>query len=114
MASGTWFPHLCVHHHQQGRLCQQSEGLVVGDVFAVVPDGVVHGRPRDEEEDEGAVGAVQQAAHEGLLTEVEVELTRRVELRILETPAVVHVLQKHSRGGGGGGGERERERERER
>lgn len=90
-------PHLYVHHDQQTRLRQQGEGLIVGDVLAVVPHRVVDGGPRDEEEDERAVAAVHHAAHEGLLAEVEVELARRVELRILEAPAVVHVLQK--RGG---------------
>lgn len=87
-------PHLYVHHNQQTGLRQQSEGLIVGDVFAVVSDRVVHGGPRDEEEDEGAVAAVHHAAYKGFLTEVQVQLARSVELRILETPAVIYVLQE--------------------
>lgn len=89
-------PHLHAHHDQQAGLRQQSEGLIVGDVFAVVSHCVVHGGPRDEEEDEGAVAAVQHAAHKHLLTEVQVELARSVELRVLGAPAVVHILHKHS------------------
>lgn len=85
--------HLDGDHHHQARLHQDGEGLVVGDVLAVVPDGVLHGRPGDEEEDEGAVGAVQQAAQEGRLAEVHVQLARSVELRVLEAPAVVDVLR---------------------
>lgn len=90
------FTHLCVHHDQQTGLCQQGKGLIVGDVFAVVSDRVVHGGPWDEEEDEGAVAAVQHADHKGLLTEIHVQLARSVELRILETPAVIHILQKQT------------------
>lgn len=56
----------------------------------------MHGGPRDEEEDEGAVAAVQHAAHEGFLTEVEVQLAWSVELRVLETPAVIHILHKQT------------------
>lgn len=87
-------PHLYVHHNQQTGLCQQSKGLIVGDVFAVISDRVVHGGPWDEEEDEGAVAAVHHTAHKGFFTEVQVQLAWRVELRILETPAVIHILQK--------------------
>lgn len=86
--------HLHGDHHHQTRLHQNGEGLIVGDVLAVVPDRVLHGRPGDEEEDEGAVGAVQQTAQEGLLTEVHVQLARSVKLRVLEAPAVVHVLRR--------------------
>lgn len=87
--------HLYGDDHHQTRLHQNSEGLIVGDVLAVVPDRVLHGGPGDEEEDEGAVGAVHQTAQEGLLAEVHVQLAGSVELRILETPAVVHVLRRH-------------------
>lgn len=93
-----WLRYLYANDNKQTRLRQQGEGLVVCDVFSVVSNRVVHGRPGDEEEDEGAVAAVQHAAQEGLLTEVQVELTRGVKLRVLETPAVVHVLQE-PRGG---------------
>jgi len=106
--------HLYVHHDQQTGLRQQSEGLVVGDVLAVVSHRVVHGGPRDEEEDEGAVAAVHQAAHKGLLAEVQVQLARGVELWVLETPAVVHILGGIGRIGSDGGEEREGERGRER
>lgn len=59
----------------------------------------MHGSPWDEEEDEGAVPAVHHAAHKGFLIEVQVQLARSVELRILETPAVVHILQEQRIGG---------------
>lgn len=52
----------------------------------------MHGGPWDEEEDEGAVAAVQHAAHKGLLIEILVQWARSVELRILKTPAVIHIL----------------------
>lgn len=90
-------PHLDADDHQQTRLQQNGEGLIVGDVFAVVPDRVLHGGPRDEEEEEGAVGAVDQAAQEGFLVEVHVLLTGSVKLRILEAPAVAHILQREAR-----------------
>lgn len=87
--------HLDGDHHHQTRLHHNGEGLVVGDVLAVVPDRVLHGGPGDEEEDEGAVGAVQETAQEGPLAEVHVQLAGPVKLRMLETPAVVHVLRGH-------------------
>ena len=37
---------------------------------------------------------MHHAAHESFLAEVHVQLARSVELRILETPAVVHILHK--------------------
>src|SRR4029434_9378404 len=88
--------------HEQTRLCEQGEGLVVCDVLAVIPDCVVDGGVGDEEEDQGAVAAVHHTAHEGPLTVVQVHLTRRVQRRAEETPAVVNILRR----------ERERERER--
>lgn len=54
----------------------------------------MHGGPWDEEEDEGAVAALHHTAHKGFLTEVLVQLAWSVQLRILETPAVIHILQK--------------------
>lgn len=57
----------------------------------------MHGGPRDEEEDEGTVAAVQHAAEEGFLAEVHVELSRNVKLRVLEAPAVVHVLRNRTK-----------------
>lgn len=90
-------PHLEADDHHQTRLQQNGKGLIVGDVFAVVPDRVLHGGPRDEEEEEGAVGAVQQAAQEGFLVEEHVELSGSVKLRILEAPAIVYVLQTEAR-----------------
>uniref|UniRef100_A0A8D0AAL2 Uncharacterized protein n=1 Tax=Sander lucioperca TaxID=283035 RepID=A0A8D0AAL2_SANLU len=78
-------------------LGEESEGLVVGDVLPVVPHGVVHGCVRDEKEHHGAVAAVESTLEEGLLAEVQVELTGNVELRILETPHVVHILTSRER-----------------
>lgn len=40
---------------------------MVGDVFAIVPDGIAHCGPRDQEEDEGAEAAVQQTAQKDFL-----------------------------------------------
>lgn len=57
----------------------------------------MHGSPRDEEDDEGAVAALHHTAHKGFLTEVQVQLAWSVELRILETPAVIHILQKETK-----------------
>lgn len=37
---------------------------------------------------------MHHAVHKGLFTEVQVELAGTVELRELETPAVVHILQE--------------------
>lgn len=54
----------------------------------------MNGGPGDEEEDDGAVGAVHHTAQEDFLIEVHVQLARSVELRILEAPAVVHVLRR--------------------
>lgn len=51
----------------------------------------------DEEEHQGAVAAVDGTFEEGLLTEVQIQLTRNVELRMLETPHVVHVLTSRGR-----------------
>lgn len=92
--AGFTLTHLYGDDHHQTCLHQNSEGLIVGDVLAVVPDRVLHGGPGDEEEDEGAVGAVHQTAQEGFLAEVHVQLAWSVKLRILETPAVVHVLRR--------------------
>lgn len=88
-------PHLYAHHHQQRRLRQQSEGLVVGDVFAVVSHRVAHGGPRDKVDHQGGVAALNQAEQEVFLIEVHVPLARDVELRVLAAPAVVYILQKH-------------------
>ena len=82
---------------QQARLGEEGEGLVVGDVLPVVPHGVVQGGVRDEEEHQGAVAAVEGTLEEGLLAEVEVELTGNVELRMLETPHVVHILRDETK-----------------
>lgn len=38
--------------NKQAGLRQQGEGLIICDVFAIISDGVAHGCPRDEEEDE--------------------------------------------------------------
>lgn len=56
---------------------------MVSNVFAVIADRVLHGRPRDKEEDKGAVATVHHAAKEDFLAEVHVTLARSVELRIL-------------------------------
>lgn len=98
--AGPTLTHLDGDDHHQTRLHQNSHGLIVGDVLAVIPDRVLHAGPGDEEEDEGAVGAVQQAAQEGCLAEVHVQLAWSVKLRILETPAVVHVLRDNQSNSG--------------
>lgn len=63
-------PHLYVHHNEQTGLSQQSKGLIVCDVFAVISDRVTHGSPWYEEEDEGAVATVHHTAHKDFLIEV--------------------------------------------
>lgn len=54
----------------------------------------MHGGPGDKEENEGAVAAVDHTAHKSFLIKVQVQLARRVELRILKTPTIIHILQK--------------------
>lgn len=88
--------HLSVHHNQQTGLYQQSKGLIVSDIPAVVSDRVPHGGPWDEEEDEGAVAALQHTAHKDFLAEEQVQLAWSVKLRIPETPAVIYILQKQT------------------
>lgn len=82
---------------QQTCLGEEGEGLVVSDILPVVPHGVVHGSVGDEEEHHGAVAAVEGTLEEGLLAEVEVELTGHVELRMLEAPYVIHILTTRER-----------------
>lgn len=77
---------------QQAGLREDGEGLVVGHVAAVGAGRLTDGGVRDEEEHQGAVAAVQGALEEGHLAEVQVELARHVQLRVLEAPRVVHVL----------------------
>lgn len=77
---------------QQARLGEDGEGLVVGNIFPIVPHGVVQDSIRNEEEHQGAVATVEGALEEGLLVEVQVELARGVELWMLETPHVVDIL----------------------
>lgn len=62
-----------------------------------MPHCVVDGGVGDEEEHQGAVAAVEGTLEEGLLAEVEVELTGKVELRVLEAPHVVHILTNRGR-----------------
>ena len=77
---------------EQAGLRDHSEGLVIAQIFAVLPHAVRHGRVRDEEEDEGAEATVKCTLEEGHLAEVQVQLPRDVQLRVLETPGVVHIL----------------------
>lgn len=57
----------------------------------------MHGCVGDEEEHHGAVATVEGTLEEGLLVEVQVELTGDVELRMLETPHVIHILASRER-----------------
>lgn len=82
---------------QQTCLGEEGEGLVVSNVLPVVPHGVMHGCIGDEEEHQGAVAAVEGTLEEGLLAEVQVELTGNIELRMLETPNVIHILTSRER-----------------
>lgn len=82
--------------NEQAGLRQQGKGLIICNVFAIISDSVVHGCPRDEEEDEWAVAAVQQGPRKGHLTEILVQLSRSVQLGVLETPAVIYVLHMHT------------------
>lgn len=84
--------YLDAHCKHQTRLREQREGLVVGHVFAIVPHGVLQGGVGDEEEQQRAVAAVESTLEEGPLAEVQVPLTRNVELRVLEAPAAAHIL----------------------
>lgn len=82
--------------NKQAGLRQQGEGLIICYFFAIISDGVAHGCPRDEEEDEWAVAAVQQDPREGHFTEILVQLSRSIQLGVLETPAVIYVLHTHT------------------
>lgn len=89
--------HLDADGKQETCLGEEGEGLVVCDVLPVAPHRVIYGCVGDKEEHQGAVAAVEGTLHEGLLAEVHVELTRNVELRMLETPHVVHILTSRGR-----------------
>lgn len=103
MANNTWkcarqgSSYLNADSEQQARLGEEGKGLVVGDILTVVPHCVVHGCVGDEEEHHGAVAAVEGTFEEGLLVEVQVELPGDVELRMLETPHVIHILTSRGR-----------------
>lgn len=82
---------------EEARLREEGKGLVVGNVFPIIPHCVVQDGIRDEEEHQGAVAAVEGALEEGLLAEVQVELAGPVELWMLETPHVVDILASRGR-----------------
>lgn len=82
---------------QQTCLSEEGEGLVVGDVLPIIPHCVVHSSIGDKKEHQGAVAAVEGTFEEGLLAEVQVELTWNIELRMLETPHVIHILTSRGR-----------------
>lgn len=79
---------------QQAGLCKQGKGLVVSKVLAIIPHCVIHGSVGDKEEDKRAVDAVEQTLDEGTYVEVHVELSRLIKLRVLQTPAVTHILKQ--------------------
>lgn len=89
--------HLDADGKHETCLGEEGEGLVVCDVLPVAPHRVIYGCVGDKEEHQGAVAAVEGTLDEGLLAEVQVELTRNVELRMLETPHVVHILTSRGR-----------------
>lgn len=64
------------------------------DVLSVGLDGVVEGKVRHEEEDEGREDALCHATNEHPLVEEQVEVTRRVELRIAQRIHVAHILRR--------------------
>lgn len=78
-------------------LREDGEGLIVGSVPPIVPHRVMQGCVGDEEQHQGAVGSVENTFEEGLLAEIQVELTGNVELRMLKTPPVVHILTSRGR-----------------
>lgn len=89
--------HLDADGEQEARLREDGEGLVVGNIFPIIPHCVVQDSIRNEEEHHGAVAAVQGALEEGFLVKVQVELAGGVELWMLETPHVVDILASRGR-----------------
>lgn len=90
-------PHLDADCKQQAGLREQGEGLVVGHILPVAPHRVLQRGVRDEEQHQGAVPAVDGTFEEGRLAEVQAELAGNVELWVLETPRVVHILTSRGR-----------------
>lgn len=90
-------PYLDADDKQKTCLGEDGEGLVVRDILPVVPHCVKYSCVGDEEEHQGAVTTVEDTFNEGCLAEVQVELTGKVELRMLKTPHVVHILTSRGR-----------------
>lgn len=76
--------HLNTHSEDEARLREQGKGLVVR--------GVVQGKVGHKEQYQGAVAAVERTLHKGSQVKVHTQLTRPIKLRVLQTPAVVHIL----------------------
>ena len=91
------YSNLYADSEEQAGLRHHSEGLVITQVFSVLPYAVRHGRVGDEEEYQRAEAAMQRTLEECHLAEVQVQLPRDVQLGVLEAPCVVHILASRGR-----------------
>lgn len=80
--------HLNTHGDDEARLREQGKGLVVG--------GGIQGKVGHKEQHQGAVAAVEGTLQKDPLVKIHAQLTRPVKLRVLQTPAVVHILNREN------------------
>lgn len=90
------FSYLNTRHNHQGRRYGDGEGLLVGEVGAVLLHHDGEGSERNEEEQEGGAHALQRAQEELPLVEEEVLLARLVQVRVAQAVLVVDVLQENT------------------
>lgn len=84
---------LQVDSKNEWRGCDDSQGLVVGGGFSVLPHGLKEGSVRDEEDDERDEDAVEQADEKVLVVEHWPLLARQVELGEFQTQFVINILK---------------------
>lgn len=84
---------LQVDSKNEWRGSDDSQRLVVGGGFSVLPHGLKEGSIRDEEDDERDEDAVEQADEKVLVVEHWPLLARQVELGEFQTQFVINILK---------------------
>lgn len=85
--------HLYTDHNNQGCCCSDSEGLVVSKRLSSTLSGIWQDSIGDKKQHHWCVDALGDAYEELSLVEEEVELSRFIKFRILQTSLLRNILQ---------------------